>query len=133
MDPVVTGFGVIGQGGSRTISRGSHTQSIVQGGGGIICSDVITHVLTNSSEVTLESDSFMFKPLKAKTLMIAHLIEPFPKSDGDVRSTSVIGASGPDHSRIVAPGINKDISSRNDVRSTARSDVSEAVKLDTAV
>ena len=32
MDPVVTGFGIIGQGGSRTISGGSHTQSIVQGG-----------------------------------------------------------------------------------------------------
>ena len=32
MDPIVTGFGIIGQGGSRTISGGSHTQSIVQGG-----------------------------------------------------------------------------------------------------
>ena len=32
MDPVVTGFGIIGQGGSWTISGGSHTQSIVQGG-----------------------------------------------------------------------------------------------------
>ena len=31
VEPVVTGFGIIGQGGSRTISWGSHTQSIVQG------------------------------------------------------------------------------------------------------
>ena len=46
MDPVIKGFGIIGQGGSWTISRGSHTQSIIQGGGKIIRSDVITHVLT---------------------------------------------------------------------------------------
>ena len=32
MDPVLTGVGIIGQRGSWTISGGSHTQSIVQGG-----------------------------------------------------------------------------------------------------
>ena len=31
MDPIVTGFGIIGQGGYWAISRGSHTQSIIQG------------------------------------------------------------------------------------------------------
>ena len=77
MDPVLTGIGIIGQGGSRNISGGSHTQRIVQGGGSIIRSDIITHVLTNSSKVTLESDYFTFDPLKTKTLMVAHLIEPF--------------------------------------------------------
>ena len=45
MDPVLTGIGIIGQGGSRTISGGSHTQSIVQGGESIIRSDVITEKL----------------------------------------------------------------------------------------
>ena len=64
MDPVLTGVGIIGKGGYRTISGGSHTQSIVQGGESIIHSDVITHVLTNSSEVTLESDYFTFEPLR---------------------------------------------------------------------
>ena len=123
MEPVVTGIGIIGQGGSRTISGGSHTQSIVQGGGNIIRSNIITHVLTNSGELTLESDSFTFDPLKAETLMVAPLIEPFLASDGDVRLTSIIGASRTDQSRIVAPGMNKDISSRDDVRSTVRSDV----------
>ena len=34
MEPVITGVGIIGQGGSRTISGVSHTQSIFQGGGG---------------------------------------------------------------------------------------------------
>ena len=133
MDPVLTGVGIIGLGGSRNISGRNHTQRIVQGGKSIICSDVITHVLTNSSEVTPESDSFTFDPLKAQTLMVAPLIVPFLTSDGDVRLTSVIGASGPDHSRIVAPGMNRDISIRDDVRSTVRSDVGKADKLDTAV
>ena len=90
MDPVVTGFGIIGQGRSRTISGGSHTQSIVQGGGAIICSDVITHVLTNSGDLMLECDSFPFDPLKAQTLMVAPLNEPFLASDGGVRSASII-------------------------------------------
>ena len=95
MDPVVTGFSIIGQGGYRTISGGIHTQSIVQGGENINCSDVITHVLTNSGELTLKSDYFLFDPLKAETLMIATLNEPFLESDGYVRSTSIIGASRP--------------------------------------
>ena len=83
--------------------------------------------------MTLEIDFFTFDPLKAQTLIVEPLIEPFLTSDGDVRSTSVIQASRPDHSTIVAPGINKDISSRDDVRSTVQSDVGEADKLDTAV
>ena len=74
MDPVVTGLGIIGQGGYRTISGGSHAQSILQGGEKIICSDVITHVRTNSGKLTLESDSFSFDPLKAETLMFAPLL-----------------------------------------------------------
>ena len=118
MDPVVTGIGIIVQGGSRTIGGGIHTQSIFQGGESIICSDVITHVLTNSGELTLERNYFTFDPLKAETLMVAPLIEPFLASDGDVRSTSIIVASRLDQSRIVAPGMNEDISSRTDVRST---------------
>ena len=69
MDPVLTGIGIIGQGGSRTISGGSHTQSIVQGGESIIRSDVITRVPTNSGELTLESNYFTFDPLKVETLM----------------------------------------------------------------
>ena len=133
MDPIVTGFGIIGQGESWTISGGSHTQSIVQGGKNIICSDVITHVLTNSGELTLERDSFPYDQLKAETLMVAPLNEPFLESDRDVRSAIIIGASRPNQSRIISTGMNKDISSRDDVQSAVRSDVGEADKLDTAV
>ena len=55
--------------------------------------------------------------------MVAPLNEPpFLSGDGDVRSTSIIGTSRSDQSRIVAPGMNEDILSRNDVRSNVRSE-----------
>ena len=50
--------------------------------------------------------------------MVSPIIEPFLTSNGDVRLTSIIVASRPNQSRIVAPGMNEDISSRNDVRIT---------------
>ena len=93
MDPIVTGFGIIGQVGHWDISGGSHTQSIIQGGENIIRSEVITHVLTNPDELTLGSDSFPFNPLKAQTLMVAPLDEPFLASNGNVRSENIIGSS----------------------------------------
>ena len=100
MDPVITGVGIIGQGGPRAISRGSISQSIIHGGGNIICSNVITVVLTKSSKMTLKTDSFPFDPFKAQTLVIAPLTEPFLTSDRDVRVLSEIGDSRPNHSRI---------------------------------
>ena len=125
-NPVVTELDFIGQGGPWAISGGTHTQSIIQGGENIICSDVITHVLTNPDQVSLECDSFAFNPLKAQTLIVAPLDEPFLASNGNVRSESIIGASRPDQSRIIAPGMNEDISSRDNVRNIVRSDVGEA-------
>ena len=89
--------------------------------------------MTNSIEMTIESDSFAFGPLKAQTLVIAPLTEPFMTSDRYVRMASVIGASRPNHSRIGTPFMNKDISSGDDVWSTFQSDVGESDKLDTAV
>ena len=83
--------------------------------------------------MTLRSDYFQFNPLKAQTLMVAPLDEPFLASNGNVRSASIIGSSWPNQSRITAPGMNEDISSRNDFRSTVQSDVGEANKLDAAV
>ena len=107
-------------------------KALFKGGGNIIRSDNINHVLTNSGELTLESDSFTFDPLKAETFMVVPLNETFLACDRDVHSTSVIGASRPDQSRIVAPGMNEDISSRDDVRSTFQNDVGKADKLDTS-
>ena len=133
MDPFLTGVGIIGQGGTWTISGVSISQSIIQGGGGIICSNVITHVLTNSSKMTLERYYFSFDPLKSQMLVIAPLTKPFLISDRDVCMPSVIGAIRTNHSRIDNPFMNKYISSRDDILSTVWSDIGEAEKLDTAV
>ena len=95
MDPIVTGFGIIGQEGPQAISGGSHTQSIIHGGENIVRSDVITHVLTKPDHVTLGNDSFTFDPLKVQTLMVAPLDEPFMASNVKVRSASIIGESRP--------------------------------------
>ena len=65
--------------------------------------------------------------------MVASLDEPFLASNGNVRPASIIGASRPDQSRIISPGMNNDILSRDDVQSTVRSDVVEADKMDAAV
>ena len=75
MDPVVTELNYIGQGGPWAISGVTHTQSIIQGGENIICSDVITHMLTKPTQVSLESDSSPFDPDQAKTLMVTYLVE----------------------------------------------------------
>ena len=90
-------------------------------------------MLTNPEQMSLESDSFPFDPLQAKALMVTSLVESFLASNGNVRSASIIGASRPDQSRIFAPGMNEDISRRDDVQSTVRNDVGEADKLDTTI
>ena len=65
--------------------------------------------------------------------MVTPLDKPFLTSNGEIRLASIFGASRPDQSRIFAPGMNEDISSRDDVRSTVRNDVGKADKLDAAV
>ena len=64
VDSVVTRVRIIGQGGRRAIS----------GGTSIISSNVITHILTDSSKIILMSDSFPLDPIKYKTLIIASLM-----------------------------------------------------------
>ena len=87
MDPVVTEFDFIGQGGPRDIIGGTHTQNIIQGRENIVHIDVITHMLTNPDQVLLKSDYFPFDPLQEKTLMVTSLVESFLASNGNVRSS----------------------------------------------
>ena len=131
-DSVVTGVVIIGRGGPRAISGGSIAQGMIHGGPSILSSNVITHVLTEYSKTILKSDSFSFNPHKYKTLVIASPTEPFLSFDRDVRALSEIGDSRPDHGRIGTPFVNKEIWNRDD-NFSVRSDVGEAVKLDTAV
>ena len=84
MYPVITGVGIIGRGGPRAISGGSITQGMIHRGTSIISSNVITHVLTDSSKLILKSDSFPLNPLKSKTLVIASKPEYFLICDRNV-------------------------------------------------
>ena len=78
MDPVLTGVGIIGQGGPQTISGGSISQSIVQGGKSVIRSNVTTHVLRNSSKMTLNTARRSFR--RAVSTIFVKLLSGLPYS-----------------------------------------------------
>ena len=52
-NPVVTELDFIGKGGPRAISGETHTQIIIEGRENIVHVDVITHMLTNPTQVSL--------------------------------------------------------------------------------
>ena len=90
-------------------------------------------MITNPIQASLKRYSFTFDPEQAHTLMVTSLIEALLASNGNIRSTSILGASRTNHSRIFSPGMHKDISGRDDVRSTVRNDFHESDKFDTTV
>ena len=90
-------------------------------------------MLTNPTQVLLGSNYFPFDPEQAQTLMVTSLIEALLASNGNIRLTSILGANRTNQSRIFAPGMHKDISSRDDILSTVLNDFGEADKLDTTV
>ena len=124
---------MIGQGGSRSVIGGTHTQSIIEGREDIIHGDAITHMIMNPSQVSPKSDYFPFDPEQSQTLVATSLIEALLASNGNIRSTSILGASRTNQSPMFAPGMHEDIYGRDNVRSTVRNDVREADKLDTTV
>ena len=65
--------------------------------------------------------------------MVTYLIEALLTSNGNIRSASILGASRTNQSRIFAPGMHKDISGRDDVRSTVHNGVRAADKLNATV
>ena len=85
------------------LARGRITQGMIHGGTSILSSNVITHVLTESSKMILKCDSLPFKPLKSNTLVIEPQTKPFLSCDRDVRASNEIGDSRPDHGRIGTP------------------------------
>ena len=90
-------------------------------------------MLTNPTQVLLGSDSFPFDPEQVQTLMVTSLIESLLASNGNIRSTRILGASQTNQSRILAPGMHEDISGIDNVQSTVRNDVGEADKPETTV
>ena len=113
--PVVTELNFIGQGNPRAIESGTHTQSIIDGRNGIIQSDVITHPITDHSQMSLKGDSFPFDKKEASTLMFTPFVEAFLTRNQHICTTGIVGASRPNHSRIFSPGIHEDILSGNNV------------------
>ena len=114
----------LGEGDLGLLVGGSITQGMIHEGTSIISSNFIMHVLTDSIEMILKSDSFTFNPPKAKTLVIAPPTKPFLSFDRDVRASSGIGDSRPEHGRIGTTFVNKDIWSGDD-NFNVRSDVGE--------
>ena len=83
--------------------------------------------------MSLKGDSFPFYKKEASTLMFTPFVEAFLTRNQHICTTGIVGASRPNHSRIFSPGMHKDILSGDNVRSTTRSDVRIADKLDTTV
>ena len=106
--PAAVGVGIIGQGG-RDI-----TQGMINGGTGIIESNVVTDVLTDSSKMIFKTNTFPLNTFKSYTLVIPSQNEPMLSCDKIVRASSDIGNSKIDHGRIGTPIVNKNIWSVDD-------------------
>ena len=72
------------------MSGETHTQSIIEGRENIVHADVINHMLTNPTKVSLRSDYFPFEPEQAQTLMVTSLMEALLASNGNIRSASIL-------------------------------------------
>ena len=83
--------------------------------------------------MSLKGDSFPFDEEETPTLVLTYFVEAFLTRNRNIRTTSIVGACRPNHSRIFFPGMHKDISGEDNVRSTVRNDVRMADKLDTTV
>ena len=90
-------------------------------------------MITNPRQISLKGDSFPFNKEQAQTLMLTYLLEALMARNWNIGTTSILGTSRTNQSRIFAPGMHEDISGRDNVRSTFRNDVREADKLDTTV
>ena len=124
--PYVIVVGIIGRGGCGI------NQGMINKGTGIIISNVVTDVLTDSRKMILKSDTFPLDSFKSQTLIITLQNEPTLSCNKNVCASSEIGNSRIDHGRIGTPSVNKKIWSEDD-NPRVKIDVEEAEKLDTIV
>ena len=101
--PVVTELNLIGQGRPRDIESGTHTQSIIDRRNGTLQSDVITHLITDHSQMSLKGDSFPSDKKEAPTLMLTPFVEAFLTRNRHICTTSIVGARRPNHGRTLSP------------------------------
>ena len=83
--------------------------------------------------MSLKGDSFPFDKKEASTLMFTPFVEALLTRNWHICTTCIVGASRPNHSRIFSPGMHEYILGGDNVRSTVRSDVRIADKLNTTV
>ena len=83
--------------------------------------------------MSLKGDSFPFDKEQAQTLMLTYSAEAILARNRNIGTISILGEIRTNQSRIFAPGMHKDISGRDNVRSTVRNDFREADELDTTV
>ena len=126
VDPAVIGVGIIGRGGCGI------TQGMINGGTGIIESNVVTDVLTDSSNMIIKTNTFTLNPFKSQMLVIASQNQPTLSCNRIVHASSGVGNSRIDHGRIGTPTVNRKIWSEDD-NFRVKIDVGEAEKLDTIV
>ena len=105
---------------------------MINGGTGIISSNVVTDVLTDSKKMILRTDAFPLNPFKSQTIVIASQNETTMSCNRIVCTSSNIGNIRIDHGRTGNPIMNKKIWSVDD-HVDIRSEVGEADKLDTIV
>ena len=83
--------------------------------------------------MSLKGDSFPFDKKEAPTLVLTSFVEAFLTRNWNIRTTSIVGARRPNHSRIFSPGMHEDISGGDNVQSTVRNDIQIADKLNTTL
>ena len=105
---------------------------MIHRGTGIVSSNVVTDVLTDSNKIIFKTDTFPLNPLKSQTLVIASQDQSILSINRIVRTSSDIGNSRIYSVRIGTPIVNENIWSVND-NFIVQSDVGEADKLDTVV
>ena len=105
---------------------------MINGVTGIISSNVVTDVFTDSNKMIFKTDTFPINRFKSQTLVIASQDESTLISNMIVRTSSDIGNSRLDHGRIGTLIVNKNIWSVND-NFYVRSDVGKTDKIDTIV
>ena len=87
---------------------------MINGGTGIISSNIVTDVLTDSNKMIFKMDTFPLNPFKSQTLVIASQDESTLISNRIVQTSSDIGNSRIDHGRIGTPILNRNIWSVDD-------------------
>ena len=80
---------------------------MINGGTGIIESNFVTDVLTNSSKMILKTNTFPLDPFKSQTIVIASQNEPTLSCNRIVQASSDIGNIRIYHGRIGTPIVSK--------------------------